>query len=30
VVRRVARALLAAPVASLGAVRAAWEKELGI
>jgi aminoglycoside phosphotransferase (APT) family kinase protein len=27
-VRRVARALLAAPVARLGAVRAAWEKEL--
>jgi aminoglycoside phosphotransferase (APT) family kinase protein len=29
VVRRTARALLAAPVATLGAVRAAWQKELG-
>jgi aminoglycoside phosphotransferase (APT) family kinase protein len=30
VVRRVARALLAAPATRLGAVRAAWRKELGI
>jgi aminoglycoside phosphotransferase (APT) family kinase protein len=30
VVRHCARALLAAPVATLGAVRAAWQKELGI
>jgi aminoglycoside phosphotransferase (APT) family kinase protein len=29
IVRRTARALLAAPVATLGAVRAAWQKELG-
>jgi hypothetical protein len=29
IVRRVARALLAAPVTRLGAVRAAWQEELG-